>query len=454
MKCRDESHGTVVSVSKKKLVLKKPVPFNTTAFIRAATNIGFTAGTAMSIAESLYQSGFVSYPRTDNSAYPKNLDLGGITEKLLNVKELAPLAEKILHQKTLVPSAGKSTKDHPPIHPVSALSSEKIGEREWKIYELICRRFLATLSENAELESIAAEIDVGGEPFIARGKTVLKAGWKEFYHYSKTKEVFLPDLEKGESIPLKRLDIVSKETKPPARYSQGGLIQLMEQLGLGTKATRHNIIQKLYTRRYISGQKAIIPNKIAFTIAEVFKKYEDTIIGAEMTSELEKEMDLVAAGKKSKEKVVEDSRNLLSAGLEKLLEHKNDIGSELRKSLRHDSVIGKCTFKGCEGELVIRKARLSGKRFLGCSNYPKCTETHPLPQKGNIVPIDNICEACEKPMIKVLNGRRSYSMCIDINCSSKDEWKKRSAEKAKKAEEAKQAKDAGAVEAKTAKKEN
>ncbi len=440
LECKSESHGTVTSVSKKKLRMKKPVPFNTTALLRSAANIGFTVGGAMSIAESLYQSGYISYPRTDNSAYPKTLDLRDITEKLLDVKELKPLAEKILHQKTIEPSAGKSTKDHPPICPVSAVSKEKLGGKEWKIYELVCRRFLATLSEDALLESVSAEISLGQELFIARGKTILSAGWKEFYPYSKTKEVFLPELEKGETVKLNKLDLISKETKHPPRYSQGSLIKLMEQNSLGTKATRHNILQKLYARRYISGQKAITPNKIAFTVITALDKYEETIVKPKMTADLENEMDLVAAGKKGKDEVVETSRMLLLSGLEKLLTHKNDVGSELRKALRDDSIICGCTQEGCGGELVIRKARVSGKRFLGCSNYPKCTESYPLPQTGKILSTDKLCEQCGKPMIKVLNGRRSFEMCIDMNCPSKDEWKKKSAERAEKAKQSKSSK--------------
>ncbi|MAG21899.1 MAG: hypothetical protein CL943_01155 [Candidatus Diapherotrites archaeon] len=79
--------------------------------------------------------------------------------------------------------------------------------------------------------------------------------------------------------------------------------------------------------------------------------------------------------------------------------------------------------------MIIRKARVSGKRFLGCSNYPKCTTSYPLPQKGKIASTMDLCPVCNNLMVEVIAGRRRFKMCIDHNCPSKDEWKKKVANK-------------------------
>jgi DNA topoisomerase-1 len=427
--------GQVAKVVRGKKTLKRPVPFNTTGLLRAGSSIGFSAGETMRIAENLYTQGIISYPRTDNSTYPATLDLKEILNTLLPNPEFNEGVAAVLAKGALKPSRGKETKDHPPIHPVTNVSKEKLGTKEWRIYELVCRHFIATLSEDALVETLSVTIDLNGEPFVARGQRILTAGWKAVYPYSKVTETFLPELKEGEKVKLNKLNLEEKETQPPARYSQGALIKLMEDQNLGTKSTRHNILQKLYARQYISGIKSIEPNKIGMAVIESLEKHEAQVEKPEMTAKLEEEMDAIASGKRVKGETVTDSRKMLIDVMKKLLEHKNDIGSELRAALREDAVIAQC-FACKQGDLRIMHGR-TGKRFVGCSNYPKCQTSFPLPQKGKIFTIDKTCPECSKPMVKVLHGRRAFEMCIDHNCKSKDAWKKRAAERAAKQKQTK-----------------
>ncbi len=423
---KKQAIGIVVKVESAERKLAKPVPFNTTEFLRAATVLGFTAGEAMQHAETLYQMGLTSYPRTDNSTYPPNLNLKEILNELLKVPDFLPLVEKIFALGKIEPSKGKETKDHPPIHPVAAASKAQLSERQWKVYELICRRFFATLAEDAITFNQRVEIELNKEPFIAHGQLIKKIGWKEFYPYSTIKEVHLPKLEKGDGVKLIKLDLLEKETQPPARYSQSALIKLMDDLGLGTKSTRHEILQKLYLRHYISGLKAIEPNKIAFAVIDSLEKYCKTVTEPKMTSELEKEMDEIAAGKKKKNDIVLGSRNVLLEILAVLLNEKNAIGSDIRKALTEDSIVGNCTKLGCDGQLMIRKGK-TGKRFLGCSKYPQCINSYPLPQLGKIIVLNRQCPECNAPMIKIENRRSRFEMCINHNCKTKQEWKNKKA---------------------------
>lgn len=418
--------GIVNNVQSKQRILEKPLPFNTTSFLRASTVLGLTAGEAMNIAETLYQTGFISYPRTDNQVYPPNLDLKQILAELQKVPVFKPLVEKILALPNWSASAGKETKDHPPVHPVTAAQPNALTEKQWKVYELVCRRFLATLAQEAVTLNTSVELLLQDEPFVANGQTILAWGWKEFYPYSTLKEVILPRLEKGDKAKLLDLKMEGKETLPPPRYSQSTLLKLMEDLGLGTKSTRHETLQKLYARKYILGLKAIEPSQVAFAVVDSLQKHCKKVTEPEMTAELEKQMDEIAVGKKQKQEIVLDSRNVLLAVLEELLKEKNAVASELRQGLRQDSVMGKCTGVSCGGDLLTRFGK-TGKRFLGCSNYPTCTVTYPLPQKGKVVPLHSLCETCKAPMIRLFVTRSSFPMCVNMNCATKDEWKKKAA---------------------------
>ncbi len=451
MSCANPLVGTVSDVKKRKKTLSKPLPFNTTSFLRAATAIGFTASNAMRVAESLYQSGLISYPRTDNSVYPNTLDLRATLKELAKLAEFKALADQLLSKPKLVPSAGKLAKDHPPIHPVTAVEKSRLDPQNWKIYELVCRRFMASLAEDALTENLSVEIDLNKEPFVATGQTYLEKGWKIFYPYSKATETMLPALAKGDKVGLLKLDLLGKETQPPARYSQGALIKAMSDLDLGTKSTRAETIQKLYRRNYIEGQKALIPTKIAFAVIDSLEKHDSVVVKPEMTANLEADMDLVANGKKDKDKVVGESRAVLGDALKLLLEHKNEIGSALRNAARADSMAGPCPGKGCEGQLLVRKGR-TGKRFLGCSAYPNCTTTFPLPQNGRITFLPDICPDCNNIMIYVVGKRYRYKMCIDPKCKSKEAWAKKKEEKAARETEAKK-EDAQSKEAKPTKEE-
>ncbi|MFA6269153.1 MAG: DNA topoisomerase I [archaeon] len=411
----------VKKVDKKVRVLKKPVPFNTTEFLRAATALGFAAGKAMDVAETLYQKGYTSYPRTDNSTYPPSLNLKEILNKLASVKELVDSVSKVLAQKEIIPSAGKETKDHPPIYPVTAVQKSMLNPDEWRIYELICRRFLATLAEDAKTENTSVLLDAEGEPYIAKGQVILLAGWKEVYPYSELNETILPKLEEGDNVKINKVEMYSKETQPPGRYSQGSLIKLMEDNNLGTKSTRPSIIQKLYARKYISGNKSIEPSKVAFSVIDTLEKNCETVTKPEMTASIEKEMDEIAAGKKTQLEVVQKSCSDLRQVMELLFKNKESVALGLRVALKSSNTFGKCV---CGANFVERRGK-TGKRFVGCSGYPSCTVTFPLPQKGTIVPLNEYCPECKAPIIQVKNGRFSYKMCLTMTCVTKKDWGKK-----------------------------
>ncbi len=426
IKAKQFKEAIVVRINKTKQKLSPPTPFNTTEFLRAAASIGFQPLKAMSIAESLYMKGFISYPRTDNTYY-SSIDFRKTLKMLSSINVFSGLCKKLLEKKKLTPTHGKKkATDHPPIHPVSKATPSDLSKEEWKVYELVVRRFMATLAEPSELLSVKAVLEAEGEKFIARGKTVIVQGWKEYYPYSKTEEEKLPELSEGEKVRVKKLEVEKKQTKPKKRYSLSELVRLMDKLGLGTKSTRAEILQKLLDRRYVSGKKTLTPSETAFAVVDVLEKHASEITKPEMTSKLEEEMDLVEKGKKKKEEVVNESRDLLKKVLAKVNAAKESISNQLREAVRSDKVLGKCL--ECGNNLMIIRTK-KGTRFVGCTGYSKgCRVSFPLPAKGIVIPLNKKCPECGLPMVRVrMPGRKRYfEMCIDPNCVSKKDWGKKS----------------------------
>jgi DNA topoisomerase-1 len=396
--------GMVIAVEHKRKEVKPVIPFNTTGFIQAACSIGFSAQNAMRIAEQLYIDGYISYPRTDNTVYPTSLDLKSLMGMFLNT-EFDEYARTLLKGKMKPTKGKKRTTDHPPIHPVAVACRKDLREDQWKIYELVCRRFFATFALPSVIETMKVDINISGETFRATGLKTIEEGWRFFYPYGKREEKSIPSLEKGENLSVLSKELVEKETKPPPRYRQGGLIKKMEELGLGTKSTRHEIIGKLYARSYVS--EDLHPTKKAYSVMDSLEKHAEMITKPEMTASLEEKMNLIAEGKMLREEVVLDSREMLGDILDDLISHRDAIANSLREGIKRDRIIGVCP--ECGSDLLVRNSR-KGKRFIGCSAFPKCEFSLPLPKSGRIFITKEKCNTHGLYHIKIINGRKSFML--------------------------------------------
>ena len=401
---RKRKDAIVTEFEKKTKQEMPPPPYDTTSFLKDASYLGYSPANAMKIAEELYMNGYISYPRTDNTVYPP-LPFDSILKKLSKV--FPRDIEKLIKIRREKPTRGKKySHDHPPIHPVDAYKRKE----HQKIYELIARRFMVTLAKNALIEEkkfkLEAEIIFKGQ-----GKKIIEKNWLELYPYIKIEEKEVPDLKEGERLRIIEAKIERKETKPPKRYTQGSLLAEMEKLGLGTKSTRHEIISKLYQRKYIKG-KTISPTPAGVAVTEALKKGAEIITKPEMTAMLEEDMEKIAEGKKSFEEVIEESKDILKKAFEVLEGKEKDIAREIKNALYKQNFFGKCP--NCGSDLVLRKSR-NGKRFIGCSNYPKCTTTYPLPQKGVVFFEGEYCK-CGAPKITIIYRGKKWKKCV-ANCN-------------------------------------
>jgi DNA topoisomerase-1 len=400
--------GIVKSIEKKTRVDKPPAPFDTTSFIAAASGLGFSAANSMRIAEWLYTNGFISYPRTDNTVYPPSIDLRALAS-LFTKGAFANEAKRLLQGK-MVPTRGKrSTTDHPPIYPTAPVDKSELKDDQWRIYELVVRRFFATLAEQCVWETTSVKVDIGPEPFRISGARLIEPGWRYYYPYSKAEEHLLPELKEGEHLSMLGHEVEAKETQPPARYGQGKLIKLMDDLGLGTKSTRHDIISKLYARAYVQGNP-MRPTNTAYAVVDTLQKYAPTITKPEMTQTLEKDMTRISEREIKEDEVIEESRVMLTSVFDELTENQTCIGQSLKDGLRTDKIVGTC--EKCGSELIIRRGR-RGSRFIGCSGYPECRFTLPLPRSGTVVVTDRICDKHGMNHIRIISkGKRPW----DLGC--------------------------------------
>ncbi len=422
----------VTEVKEKSAARPAPIPFNTTGFLTAAANIGISPSRAARLAEDLYTDGYISYPRTDNTVYPQSIGLREVLGHLKRVEGVGQYAERLLKSEKLSPTRGKKqTTDHPPIYPTGYASKKALRDDQWKIYQLVVRRFLATLSAPAKTLRTTVRLESGGEPLVAGGTVVTEEGWLAVYPYGRRADEEIPKLSEGQEVQVTGTELFAKETQPPGRYGQGRLLRVMEDLGLGTKATRPSIIQNLYDRGYVHDDP-LVPTETGMAVAQALKDFASEIATHEMTSELERSMDEISEGRISKDSVVDRSRDVLRQVYEHLESSQEEFADIVWDGIREDSVLGPC--KNCGKNLTIRRAKKSGKRFAGCSGYPECDQTYSLPPRGEIIPLGTLCDVCGSPEIKVVGGRRPWITCIDMQCPKQQE--KRAAAAAKKAEKA------------------
>ena len=421
-----------------------PAPFNTTALMSAASGAGLTPARAMRAAESLYLDGLISYPRTDNTVYPPSLDLRGSLHELAGWRPVAAVATRLAGQDKLTPTRGrKRTTDHPPIYPVGVPRRELSGDQA-KVYELVARRFLATLLPPAVIERQRVDINLGPEPFLAYGARIASLGYLEVYEqYAARRDRPLPALQPGDVLKVLDLRSEAKETQPPGRYGQGKLLEKMEELGLGTKATRADIIQHLYDRNYVR-DNPVEPTELGMALIAAFDaamaEAPVDISSSAMTARLEEEMDRISEGELRRDEVVKDSQKMLEQAWRLLDAHVGDIRDRIKSGVREDLTLGVC--KNCGGQMRVLRGK-TGKRFAACvgkegeeprpaaeGERPRrgCGQTFPLPQRGTIVPTGKVCAECGWPEIKVVGGGgrgRPWVLCIDIDCPSKEKYRSR-----------------------------
>ncbi len=421
-KTKSQKEVRVDNVERKQFNQSAPFPFDLTALqVEAYRCFNISPKETLDIAQELYTSGFISYPRTSSQQLPAAIGYERIFNDLAKQKHYSDLIKKLLKKSNLMPNNGKKTDPaHPAIFP-TGIAPKGLKEREAKIYDLIVKRFLATFADSAVRETITVDLNCNGEIFVAKGTRTVEKGWHIFYEpYVQLQEIELPDVKQDDKVKVKAIELLSKETQPPKRYTPASIIRELEKRNLGTKSTRSEIVDTLFQRGYVQGQ-AIEATELGISTIETLEKYCPKIIDEELTRHFEIEMEKIRERKQKKEEILEEAKNAITNILVDFKKHEKDIGAELSKANRETqdemSLLGICPI--CrEGNLHIRR----GKKwyFAACSKYPDCKTIFSLPSNALLKPAKKLCEVCNYPMImSIRKGKRPQDFCINPECKSK-----------------------------------
>ncbi|MDR2624155.1 MAG: DNA topoisomerase I [Methanobrevibacter sp.] len=404
---KKDSYATVNNVKISKTKKKLPIPFNLGGLQSEAYSVfGFSPKRTQVAAQKLYTGGFTSYPRTSSQKLPESLNLPDILKQLSKNSKYKEHISKL--PKKLKPNEGKKTDAaHPAIHPTGILPT-KLDKDELKIYNLVVYRFISLFGEDAEIESMKANLDIGGEDFMFKRKRTSFLGWLEHYPYSKIENDEFPDIKKGNKIKVNKIKSEEKETKPPGRYNEASLVKELEKRELGTKATRADIIAKLYDREYISGKKIEV-NQLGENIIDTLKEYSENITSEELTRSFEKDLDGIMNEKTTKDKVIGNAKDEVLSILKDIEKNEKEIGNGLYNAYQQSRIVGKCS---CGGDLAIKYSPRNKSTFVGCSKFPDCKTAYPLPRGANV--LKSKCEKCDLPMISY--GRPAKRFCLDPKC--------------------------------------
>ncbi len=420
-KTKSAKESIVKEVKRTQRQQMPPFPFDlTTLQSESYAQFRITPKETLELAQNLYLAGITSYPRTSSQQLDPKLGFSKILSQLSKQPQYEKLCKELLEKKQLRPNNGKKTDPaHPAIYP-TGLMPQTLKEKEKKLYDLIVKRFMATFSEPAVRETMEVSLMVKDEVFLAKGTRTIEENWHKFYQpYLKIEEVALPDLKEGEKVAVKKIERLDKETQPPNRYNQSSIIRELEKRNLGTKATRADILDRLFQRGYIEGVQIKV-TKLGMETITILEKYAPTIIDEKLTAEFEEDMDKIREGKQKQETVLEKAKTFLTKLLAEFKKKEKHIGQEIIKSVQEtrdeQNYVGMCP--ACkEGRLNIKFGKFG--KFVACDKYPECKTTFKLPA-GMVKSSDQVCEACGYPKIKIIQKKKKpQEVCINQHCKSK-----------------------------------
>lgn len=390
------SNAMVTDIEKKPKKTFAPGLYDLTELQRDANKIfGYSAKETLNIMQKLYeQHKVLTYPRTDSRYISQDI-VATIPERLkaCGIGEYRPLANKLLNKPIKTSKAfvdDSKVSDHHAIIPTEGyVNFSAFSDKERKIYDLVVKRFLAVLFPAFEYEQLTLRAKIADESFVARGKTILSAGWKEVYENrfddedatDDLQEQILPRIDKGDTLQIKLIAQTSGQTKPPARFNEATLLSAMENPtkymatndkkladtlkstgGLGTVATRADIIDKLFNSFLIEkrGAKDIY---ITSKGRQLLDLVPEELKSPTLTAEWEQKLEAIANGKLKKEVFISEMKN-----------YTKEIVSEIKasdKKYKHDNISTKSCpdcgkpmleVNGKKGKMLVCQDRECGHR--------------------------------------------------------------------------------------------
>ncbi len=285
---------TVANVERKDLTKAPPTPFTTSALqIEANNRLGYGAKQTMMLAQKLYETGRITYMRTDSA----NLAEPFLADAQAHIKEAFgdAYAQGPRRYKTKAKGAQEA---HEAIRPTDVRATPEslrsLDPKMWKVYDLIWRRTVASQMPSATLERTAVDVEARGHVFRASGHALKRDGFMKVYRASEDK--LLPPLVAGDAVETHGITSVQHFTEPPPRYSDATLVKTMEELGIGRPSTYAPTIATVEARGYVErdDNKKLRPTDIAFTVTDLLTAHFPNIVDYAFTAKMETDLDGVA----------------------------------------------------------------------------------------------------------------------------------------------------------------
>ncbi len=353
-----------------------PAPFTTSTLQQTASQrLGFSAKQTMMFAQHLYEKGFITYMRTDSLNISKDA-----------LAQAADFAEKSFGKEYLLATPrvfktkSKGAQEaHEAIRPTDVWkTSDELKKsleepKEWKLYDLIWRRFLASQFPEARVESTKIDIDVSAKDhnyiFRASGARLTFEGFLKIYPM-KFSENILPKLLADEKIEIAQINPLQHFTEPPPRYNEASLIKTLEKFGIGRPSTYAPIISTIQDRGYVekNEDRRLRPTETGKIVNTILVENFPQIVDIDFTAKMEEELDEVAEGKIKWEPVIKEFYDPFAKNLEE--KYESVVTQKVEE--KTDEVCPKCG-----KPMVIKRGRFG--KFIACSGFPECKTTKKLP---------------------------------------------------------------------------
>ena len=411
----------VTDIRKKEIKKTPPTPFTTSTLQQEASyKFGLSAKQTMFFAQKLYETGLITYHRTDSL---------NLSEEFLNKAHSlikSKFGEKYASSAPIRYKA-KSKQAQEAHEAIRPSNPEKIpdeikaslDDKHYKLYNLIWQRSLACQMQPAIIDSLSVDIASGDYLFRTTCSSIKFDGFLKSYP-AKITETILPPLEKNDVLDLVKLDANQHFTKPPAPYNEASLIKILEEYGIGRPSTYAPTISTIQDRNYVKKglKKTFHPTEVGVVVSNLLVKHFPQIVDIQFTAEMEENLDAIAHGKKKWIPVIKDFYTPFIANLEK---KDKEIDKKEVTEEKTDQVCDKC------GSPMVIKIGRYGK-FLACTNYPKCKNALPIKKEEaeEEEKTDKICPECNSPM-KVRVGRYGkFFGCSNYpKCKHLEKYKKK-----------------------------
>ena len=391
LKAGQKENWTVADVKETKAKRNPRAPFRTSTLQQTASSrLGFSPAKTMMVAQKLYTAGLITYMRTDSTTLSKQAQ-----------GQIAKVVKKEYGEKYYAPkSYGKQSKGaqeaHEAVRPSNITKlTAGAGNDQKKLYELIWRRAVSSQMTSAEVlrTKIIVNLDDKTLPFFAiNGSRILFDGWLKADPASRSDDVELPAVKVGEKLKFIKIEDEEKETTPPPRYSEAGLVKELEKRGIGRPSTYAAIIKTIQDRGYVEKLGSQLkPTDTGDVVSSFLEKHFAKYISDEFTAEMETELDEIAEGKKEYIKTLKDFYIPFS----KDVKSKEDI----KKLTNIEKAESKYKCPECKGPMVIKLGK-NGK-FMSCTKFPKCKGARTIEGKKIKGPkeLKEKCPKCSKPLV-------------------------------------------------------